>query len=182
QPHQRTTLIFSLSLPPSPSSHSLSLPSAPSDCPAQLIIVQQRSLRRQDQVNIRSAFEEPKTKRKSRSNQVNVQEIDMLSSPFSPWRSILSPQDALEAANAHLENARKAKSSELALTFCNEAQTALARIRTSVRKTLVSSVSVEDRAIRNEIASTYFELGELLGNLKHRDKAQTCYKNSEKWG
>ncbi|KAI8603385.1 hypothetical protein EDD21DRAFT_402890, partial [Dissophora ornata] len=106
----------------------------------------------------------------------------MLSSPFSPWRSILSPQDALEAANAHLENARKAKSSELALTFCNEAQTALARIRTSVRKTLVSSVSVEDRAIRDEIASTYFELGELLVNLKHRDKAQTCYKNSEKWG
>ncbi|KAI8597132.1 hypothetical protein EDD21DRAFT_357537 [Dissophora ornata] len=106
----------------------------------------------------------------------------MLSSPFSPWRSILSPQVALDLTNVHLENARKAKGSELALTYCNEAQKTLARIRTSVRKALVSSVSVEDRAIRNEIASTYFELGELLENLKHRDKPQTCYKNSEKWG
>ncbi|KAI8603393.1 hypothetical protein EDD21DRAFT_402898 [Dissophora ornata] len=106
----------------------------------------------------------------------------MLSSPFSPWRSVLSPQAALEAANAHLENARKAKSSELALTFCNEAQTALARIRTSVRKALVSSVSLEDRVMRNEIASTYFELGEFLDNLKRRDKAKACYKDSGKWG
>ncbi|KAI8603386.1 hypothetical protein EDD21DRAFT_351905 [Dissophora ornata] len=106
----------------------------------------------------------------------------MLGSLFLPLRNVLSPQAALENANAHLENAHKAKNSELALTYCNEAQKALDRIRTSERKALVSSVSVEDRAIRNEIASTYFELGELLGNLKHRDKAQTCYKNSEKWG
>ncbi|KAI8599573.1 hypothetical protein EDD21DRAFT_355337 [Dissophora ornata] len=106
----------------------------------------------------------------------------MLSSRFSPWRSVLSPQTALEAAKSHLENARGTSNSELAQMYCSDAQTALDRIRTSVRKALVSSVSVEDRAIRNEIASTYFELGELLGNLKHRDKAQTCYKNSEKWG
>ncbi|KAI8600494.1 hypothetical protein EDD21DRAFT_405190 [Dissophora ornata] len=106
----------------------------------------------------------------------------MLSSLFLPLRNVLSPQEALEDANAHLENARKAKRSELALTYCNDAQAALARIRTSVRKALVLSVGVEDQAIRNEIASTYFELGELLVNLKHRDKAQTCYKNSEKWG
>ncbi|KAI8597832.1 hypothetical protein EDD21DRAFT_407304, partial [Dissophora ornata] len=106
----------------------------------------------------------------------------MFGSLFLPLRNILSPQEALEEANSHLENARKAKSSGLALTYCNDAQTALSRIRRSVRKALVLSVSVEDQAIRNEIASTYFELGELLENLKHRDKAQTCYKNSGKWG
>ncbi|KAI8602318.1 hypothetical protein EDD21DRAFT_352863 [Dissophora ornata] len=106
----------------------------------------------------------------------------MLGSLFLPLRNVLSPQAALEYANTHLQNARKANSSELALMYCNEAQKALARIRTSVRKALVSSVTVEDRAMRNEIASTYFELGELLENLKHPDKAQTCYKNSEKWG
>ncbi|KAI8599314.1 hypothetical protein EDD21DRAFT_406120, partial [Dissophora ornata] len=108
--------------------------------------------------------------------------MDMLGSLFLPLRNVLSPQAALEDANAHLENARKAKSSELALTYCNEAQKALARIRRSVKKALVSSVSFEDLAIRNEIASTYFELGELLENLKHRDKARTCYESSEKWG
>ncbi|KAI8598161.1 hypothetical protein EDD21DRAFT_407049, partial [Dissophora ornata] len=106
----------------------------------------------------------------------------MLSSLFLPLRNVLSPQAALEDANARLENARKTKNSELALTYCIESQKALGRIRTSVRKALVSSVSVEDRAIRNEVASTYFQLGELLENLKHPDKAQTCYKNSEKWG
>ncbi|KAI8600572.1 hypothetical protein EDD21DRAFT_415718 [Dissophora ornata] len=106
----------------------------------------------------------------------------MLGGLFLPLRNVLSPQVALEDANAHLENARKAKRPELALTYCNEAQKALGRIRRSVRKNLVSSVSVEDRAICNEIASTYFQLGELLENLKNRDKAQTCYKNSEKWG
>ncbi|KAI8603355.1 hypothetical protein EDD21DRAFT_351932 [Dissophora ornata] len=106
----------------------------------------------------------------------------MLGSLFLPLRNVLSPQAALEDANVHLENARKAKRSELALTYCNEAQKALARIRTSARKALVSSVSVEDRTTRHEIASIYFELGEHLENLKHRDKAQTCYKNSEKWG
>jgi len=106
----------------------------------------------------------------------------MLSSPLSPWRSVLSPQAALDLANAHLENARKAKTSELALSFCNDAQTALDRIRTSVRKALVSSVSDKDRAMRNEIASNYFEIGELLDNWKLHGKAQTCYKDSEKWG
>ncbi|KAI8594209.1 hypothetical protein EDD21DRAFT_449538, partial [Dissophora ornata] len=106
----------------------------------------------------------------------------MIGKLFLPLRNVLSPQEALEDANARLENARKTKSSELALTYCNESQKALGRIRTSVKKALVSSVSVEDRVICNEIASTYFQLGKLLENLKHRDEAQTCYKKSEKWG
>ncbi|KAI8599880.1 hypothetical protein EDD21DRAFT_355066 [Dissophora ornata] len=106
----------------------------------------------------------------------------MLSSPFSPWRSVLTPQAALDLANFHLENARKAKSSELAVTSCKDTETALARIRTSVRKTYVSSSRAEDRVLCNEIASTYSELGELLDGLRHPTKAQACYKNEEKWG
>ncbi|KAI8604815.1 hypothetical protein EDD21DRAFT_350561 [Dissophora ornata] len=106
----------------------------------------------------------------------------MLSSPFSPWRSVLTPQAALDLANFHLENARKATNSEIALTFCKDAEIALARIRTSVRKTCVSSLGAEDRAVCNEIATTYFELGELFDGLGCRNKAQACYKNEEKWG
>ncbi|KAI8596392.1 hypothetical protein EDD21DRAFT_408409, partial [Dissophora ornata] len=106
----------------------------------------------------------------------------MLGGLFLPLKNVLTPQEALENASTHLKNARKAKNSELALTYCNEAQKTLGRIRISVRNALVSSVSVEDQAIRNEIATTYFELGKLLDKLKRRDKAQTCYKNSEKWG
>ncbi|KAI8602825.1 hypothetical protein EDD21DRAFT_403343, partial [Dissophora ornata] len=106
----------------------------------------------------------------------------MLSSPFSPWRSVLSPQATLEVAKSHLENARRTSNSEPALTYCGDAQATLARIRTSARKALVSSVNAEDRAMRNEIASAYFELAEILDNLKRHSKAQTCYKDSEKWG
>ncbi|KAI8598847.1 hypothetical protein EDD21DRAFT_356000 [Dissophora ornata] len=106
----------------------------------------------------------------------------MLGSPFSPWRSVLTPQEALDIACSHLENARKAKSSGLALTFCNNADSALARIRTSVRKTFVSSSCAEDRILCNEIATTYFELGKLLDGLGRRTKAQDSYKNEQKWG
>ncbi|KAI8600638.1 hypothetical protein EDD21DRAFT_354377 [Dissophora ornata] len=106
----------------------------------------------------------------------------MLSSPFSPWRSVLTPETALNLANIHLENARKTTSPELTLALCNDAESALARIRTSARKTYVSSSRDEDRALCNEIATTYFELGKLLEGLGRRIKAQTCYKNEEKWG
>ena len=110
------------------------------------------------------------------------QKIDMLSSPLSPWRSVLTPQTALDLAHGHLENARKAKSPELALTFCKDAETVLARIKTSVRKTYVSSSRAEDRALCSEIAITYFELGKLLDSLGRRSKAQESYKNEGKWG
>ncbi|KAI8600798.1 hypothetical protein EDD21DRAFT_354227 [Dissophora ornata] len=102
--------------------------------------------------------------------------------PFSPWRSVLTPQEALDLASVHLENARKAKSPEMTLSFCNEAETALARIRTSVRKTCVSSSRAEDRALCNEIATTYSELGKLFDDLGRRTKAQACCKKEEKWG
>ncbi|KAI8596054.1 hypothetical protein EDD21DRAFT_408664, partial [Dissophora ornata] len=100
---------------------------------------------------------------------------------FSPWRSALAPQAALDLANAHLENSRKANSSELALTFCKDAEKALARIKTSVRKTCVLSSRAEDRALCNEIATTYSELGELLDGLGYPTKAQTYYKSEGKW-
>ena len=106
----------------------------------------------------------------------------MLSSPFSPWRSVLTPQAALDLATVHLENARKAKNSELALTFCKDAETSLARIKSSARKTYVSSSRSEDRALCNEIGTTYSELGVLLHGLGYPTKAQACYKNEEKWG
>jgi len=106
----------------------------------------------------------------------------MLRHPFLPWKSVLTPQAALDISRGHLENARKAKSPALALSFCNDAETVLSHIRTSVRKTHVSSSRAEDRALCNEIATTYFELGKLLGDLGRLSDAQACYKNEEKWG
>ena len=106
----------------------------------------------------------------------------MLRHPFLPWKSVLTPQTALDISSCYLENARKAKSPELALSFCTDAKTTLAHIRRSARKTYVSSSLAEDRALCGEIATTYFELGKLLGDLGRLSEAQACYKNEEKWG
>ncbi|KAI8601485.1 hypothetical protein EDD21DRAFT_353638 [Dissophora ornata] len=97
-------------------------------------------------------------------------------------RNVLAPAAALEVAKVHLKNARETENSELALTFCGEAITALSRIRRSVRKTLVASSCAEDRSLRNEIAATYLEFGRLLDRLESRSKAKACYMNVEKWG
>ncbi|KAI8605546.1 hypothetical protein EDD21DRAFT_349891 [Dissophora ornata] len=100
----------------------------------------------------------------------------MLSSPFSPWRSVLTPQAALDLASVQLENARSAKSPELALTFCNDAETSLARIRRTVRKAYTASSRVEDQAVCDEIVNTYSELSELFNSLGHHSKAQASSK------
>ncbi|KAI8598045.1 hypothetical protein EDD21DRAFT_407134, partial [Dissophora ornata] len=106
-----------------------------------------------------------------------------MSSRMTPWlRGVLTPQTALELANVHLENARKAKSSELTEKFCKDAETDLARIRKSVRITYVSSSRDEDRALCNEIATTHCELGKLWDDLGHHNKAQDSYKNEKQWG
>ncbi|KAI8598961.1 hypothetical protein EDD21DRAFT_355900 [Dissophora ornata] len=72
-------------------------------------------------------------------------------------------------------------SCECAFGECTQ-KTALARIRRSARKTYVSSSRDEDRALCNEVATTYSELGKLLDSLGRRTKAQNSYKNEKKWG
>ncbi|KAI8602572.1 hypothetical protein EDD21DRAFT_352630 [Dissophora ornata] len=106
-----------------------------------------------------------------------------MTSSLYPWlRGILAPQEALELANTHLDNARIAPSPELALASCKDAEKDLARIRTSVRKDYVLSSRTQDRALCNEIATTYSKIGKLLDSLGRRSKAQDSYKNEQKWG
>ncbi|KAI8600059.1 hypothetical protein EDD21DRAFT_143073 [Dissophora ornata] len=106
----------------------------------------------------------------------------MLCFPFPPWRGVLTPQAALGLVTSHLENARIAQSPEQALGLCKDAEKALARIRTSVRKSYVLSSRAQDRALCNDIATAYSEIGKLLDSLGLRTKAQAIYKNEEKWG
>lgn len=94
---------------------------------------------------------------------------------FSSWRGDPPPQKLLELANAHLESARKTKDSELALMFCDDAESALSRVKRAVKKT-------EDQSLRERTGVAYFELGKLFANLGHQDKAQENYKKAEKWG
>ncbi|KAF8925925.1 hypothetical protein BGZ58_000351, partial [Dissophora ornata] len=98
-------------------------------------------------------------------------------------RKVLSPQDALELATAHLAGANKAKNPDMALTFCYEAQEALSRIRRSVRKKLVSSLRPEDQDLRNKIAAAHCELRELFDSYGHKTRGMyNHWKSQSKWG
>ncbi|KAI8598023.1 hypothetical protein EDD21DRAFT_356730 [Dissophora ornata] len=99
----------------------------------------------------------------------------MFSKVLPLLRHTLTPAAALEVAKVHLKNARETENSEVALTFCGEAVTAMSRIGRSARRALVSSSRVEDRRLCSEIAATYIELGELLHSLGSQSKAKACY-------
>ena len=106
----------------------------------------------------------------------------MFSSVISVLRSTLSPQTALDAATGYLENAHKAKNSELALMYCTDAEATLSRIKRSARKDLISSLRVEDRALCQGIAAAYSELGKILERWENSVKAKASYAKAEKWG
>ncbi|KAG0318345.1 hypothetical protein BGZ99_005724, partial [Dissophora globulifera] len=107
----------------------------------------------------------------------------MVQNPFSSPHDTLSPKQALKLANLHLENARKfEEDSEIALALCNDAVAALSRMRTVAKKNLKIPQSAEDQALRNGIATAYFEHGSLLEHLDDIKMANISYKKAEKWG
>ncbi|KAG0352604.1 hypothetical protein BGZ54_002677, partial [Gamsiella multidivaricata] len=105
----------------------------------------------------------------------------MFSSTFSSSRSALSPQRALNLANAHLENARKADDPDFILALCANAEVALSRMKRTDRKALIPPMSTEDQALCNGISTAYSDRGKLLDSLGHRDKAQASFRQAEKW-
>ncbi|KAG0248285.1 hypothetical protein BG011_000251, partial [Mortierella polycephala] len=106
---------------------------------------------------------------------------DMLSCIFPSSRSSLSPQKALELANIHLENARKANDPDLKLAMCIDVEAALHRMKRAVRKSLVPPTSVEDETLCNGIFTVYLERGKLLDDMGYSDEAQASISKAEKW-
>ncbi|KAG0247993.1 hypothetical protein BG011_000656, partial [Mortierella polycephala] len=105
----------------------------------------------------------------------------MIGRIFSSSRDNLSPQEALEIAKGHLENARKSDNPNLILAWCADAEEALSPIKRSVRKGLIPPKSVEDQALCNGVFIVYLERGKLLDSLGYHDKAQTSFKVAEEW-
>ncbi|KAG0346708.1 hypothetical protein BGZ54_005124, partial [Gamsiella multidivaricata] len=101
---------------------------------------------------------------------------------FSSPRKALLPQKELELANFHMENARKTKDRELALALCDDAETALSRMKRAAKKILTTPLSVEDQALRDGFAGACLEHGNLLDSLGYSEMAQASYKRAEKWG
>ncbi|KAG0306966.1 hypothetical protein BGZ98_001388, partial [Dissophora globulifera] len=105
-------------------------------------------------------------------------------SPFSSSHSTLSPQQALNLATFYLENAPKTKDTdpEVALAMCEDAKAALSRMKKDAKKSLRSSQSVEDQALRDRIAAAYISRSSLLDDWGYTDLAQISYRKAKKWG
>ncbi|KAG0313965.1 hypothetical protein BGZ99_008459, partial [Dissophora globulifera] len=106
----------------------------------------------------------------------------MLRNLFSSSQSTLSPQQALDLATFHLENAVKFKDLEVTLALCNDAETALSRMKRAARKSLKTPQSAEDQALRDGVAAAYFKHGGLLEHLGRIEMANISYRKAEKWG
>ncbi|KAF9930983.1 hypothetical protein BGZ65_005091, partial [Modicella reniformis] len=94
------------------------------------------------------------------------------SSPSSSSHATLSPQKALDLTNVYLENTRDVKDPQLALELCDDAETSLSKVMKMT----------QDQNLRERVASSCFELGQLQDNLGSSDKAQTSYKKAGKLG
>ncbi|KAF9998000.1 hypothetical protein BGZ79_008312 [Entomortierella chlamydospora] len=100
---------------------------------------------------------------------------------FGSSRDSLPPQETLDLARIHLENARKAKGPKYALALCNDAKYRLSQMKRAMRKG-PSHGSVEYQTLRDEVATLYFEQGKVLASFEYHNKAADSYKKVAEWG
>ncbi|KAF9344319.1 hypothetical protein BGX34_005787, partial [Mortierella sp. NVP85] len=95
----------------------------------------------------------------------------IISSP----RASLSLQQALGLANVYLENARKAIDPNIALVLCHDTEISLAQVKRAAKR-------INDTTLREDIATVYIGLGDLLDTHGRKNEAQAFHKKSVKWG
>ncbi|KAG0209745.1 hypothetical protein BGX31_002049, partial [Mortierella sp. GBA43] len=61
------------------------------------------------------------------------------------------------------------------MVLCHDTEITLSQMKKAVKHT-------DNQTVRQEIATTYIELGRLLESRGHRDTANVFFKKSEKWG
>ncbi|KAF9113873.1 hypothetical protein BGX27_000629 [Mortierella sp. AM989] len=96
-------------------------------------------------------------------------------------KNSLSPQESLDLARLHLENARKEKRPKMAMALCNNANDLLSDMKRTIKKSQISQ-SVSDQTLWDEVAVVYFEHGQVLDSLGQRNKAQVSYQKVADWG
>jgi hypothetical protein len=95
----------------------------------------------------------------------------IISSP----RASLSLQQALELANVYLENARKAIDPNIALVLCHDTEVSLSQVKRAAKR-------INDTTMREDVATVYIGLGDLLDIHGCKSEAQAFHKKSVKWG
>lgn len=84
----------------------------------------------------------------------------MLSNLLSSPRSVLSAEQTVYLVNSYLETARKTADIHIASILCNDAEVSLSEAKHTFKR-VFSSKEPADEALRNKIATVYFERGEL---------------------
>lgn len=92
------------------------------------------------------------------------------------------PRKDLDLALALLESARKSTDPEVALVICGDAEDKLSRVKRTNKKRLLRPANDDDRSLREEIVTSYIELGKLFDNFGQGDRANVNYKRAEKLG
>ncbi|KAG0220483.1 hypothetical protein BGX31_010981, partial [Mortierella sp. GBA43] len=100
----------------------------------------------------------------------------VLGSIVSSPLTTLSPQKALNLANAYLENAYNACDQDIALVFCHDTEVSLSHARKAARR------HTETPAVIKGIATAYIDLGRLLEIHGYGIEAQLSFKKGEKLG
>ncbi|KAF9200941.1 hypothetical protein BGZ49_008839 [Haplosporangium sp. Z 27] len=96
-------------------------------------------------------------------------------------QNYLPPEDSIDCAKLHLESARTQKRREMALVLCNEATKVLSSLSKTVKKSKLPQ-DVSNRALHDEIALVYFQIGEVLDSFEYRSQAKHSYQKVAKWG
>jgi len=99
----------------------------------------------------------------------------MFGSIVSSPRGSLSPQKALELANAYLQAAYNAVDSDIALVLCHDTEVSLLQAKKSVKRDKNSTVT-------EGIATAFIGLGKLLESRGHAIEAQASFKKAQKLG
>jgi len=87
----------------------------------------------------------------------------------------LTPQDFLELANFHLENAFSANNLSIALELCRHAEDSLSKAKKTAK-------NAHNQAVVQGVVYAYIGLGKLLESRGHVDGAQAIFKKAEKLG
>jgi len=96
-------------------------------------------------------------------------------SVISSPRANLSPHQILDLANTYLDNARRTTDLNIALVLCHDTEVSLSQVKRVTKH-------VDDKVIRDGIATVYLGLAGFLESQGHRVEAQTFFKKSEKLG
>ncbi|KAF9939552.1 hypothetical protein BGZ67_009318 [Mortierella alpina] len=99
---------------------------------------------------------------------------------FQPWRSTLSPQQALKLAQLQLEAASNADGDPITLLLCEQAEANLDRIKRPESSSVKEDADYQD--FRKEIAAAYCKHAGFMSKWKYAEKAQVSRTKSEKWG